>query len=326
MKRLTQALRDEAYTILDESDCDMAIHRAMQVLHHAPKDSESYLLLAEIAEEKERFDQALAWVKQGLEYNPHDEALLLKQAALLLDGFEDVDEAFPVLYSLKESFSKKNLSELKELYDEELLLDVYLLLADCYRLKNNYYQAFENASMAKKIAPDDESALLALATAHFELGDYNKALILIEPTEERQEKSDFLWLKAQIKCAMASFSDADEAFAYANKIDRTRYHRPIRISQSCFFSAFEQASLALPREIRDFMHTTSIEIKDIMPLEWVKESHGTLSPLALIHKPQDSSTLFLFHKNIENLALKKSEVRDLIASALLHELGKILQN
>ena len=319
-----RALADEAYQILDESDCDVAVLRAMQVLENAPKDVDSYLLLAEVAEEKDRFDHALNWLNQGLALNLDDEALLLKKAAILLDGFEDVDEAFPILCALRERFRDKSISELKELYDEELVLDVYLLLTDCYRLQGDYQQAFNNALIAKEIAVDDESALLAIATAHFELGDYNKALSLVEPLEKRQEISDFYWLKAQIKCAMGDFVQADEAFVSANKIDRTRYHRPLRTSQSCFFSAFEQASLALPREIRDFMNTAAIEIKEIVPLEWVKESMGTLSPMALIHAPAGSKTVFLFHKNIENLALKKSEVRDLIASALLHELGKLM--
>jgi len=319
-----RALADEAYQILDESDCDVAVLRAMEVLENAPKDVESYLLLAEVAEEKDRFDHALNWLNQGLTLNLDDEALLLKKAAILLDGFEDVDEAFPILCELQQRFHNKTLSELKELYEEELVLDVYLLLTDCYRLKGDYQQAFSNALIAKEIAPDDESALLAIATAHFELGDYTKALSLIEPIEKRQEISDFYWLKAQVTCALGDFASADEAFACANKIDRTRYHRPLRTSQSCFFSDFEQASLALPREIRDFMNTAAIEIKEIVPLEWVKKSAGTLSPVALIHAPIGTKTVFLFHKNIENLALKKSEIRDLIASALLHELGKLM--
>jgi tetratricopeptide (TPR) repeat protein len=319
-----KALADEAYQILDESDCEVAVLRAMQVLENAPKDVESYLLLAEVAEEKKRFDHALNWLNQGLALNLDNEALLLKKAAILLDGFEDIDEAFPILCGLKERFSNKSLSELKNLYDEELVLDVYLLLTDCYRLQGDYAQAFDHALFAKEVAPDDELALLAIATAHFELGDYNKALSLVEPIEKRQEISDFYWLKAQIKCAMGDFLKADEAFLAANKIDRTRYHRPIRTSQSCFFTAFEQASLALPREIRDFMNEAVIEIKEVVPQDWIKESRGTLSPVALIHAPAGSKTVCLFQKNIENLALKKSEVRDLIASALLHELGKLM--
>ncbi|HXW59915.1 MAG TPA: tetratricopeptide repeat protein [Myxococcota bacterium] len=329
MKRLdVRALRDEAYHILDESDGDVSVLQAMETLEKSPKDVEAYLFLAESSEEKERFDKALIWIDQGLIHHPTNAALLLKKASLLLDGFEEVDEAFLILTKIKAAIDNKSLAQIKSELDLDLALDVYLLLTDCYRLKNNYQEAFFYAKKAFELAPEDEPALLAIATAYFELGDYNEALGTLSNIEDRKNPSDFYWQKGQILCAMGSLASADEAFALANKIDKGRYHRPIRISQSCFFSAFEQATLALPKEIRDFMNTIAIEIKHIVPLEMIKESNGTLSPEACIFvkKKNEQPTVYLFHRNIENLALKKSDMRDLIASALLHELGKTVRH
>lgn len=326
MKRLdVRALRDEAYHILDESDGDVAVLKAMETLEKSPKDAEAYLLLAEAAEEKNRFDKALVWIDQGLIHHATNEALLLKKASLLLDGFEEVDEAFDILHNLKIAIDKIAPERIKEIFDAELVLDVYLLLTDCYRLKNCFKDAFIHAQKALLLCPDDESALLAMATAHFELGDYNEALSMIEPIEKHKDPSDFYWLKGQILCAMGSFAAGDEAFSLANKIDKSRYHRPIRLSQSCFFGSFEQATLALPKEIRDFMDGLSLEIQSIVPLSVVKNSEGSLSPQACIlvkNGDKKVASVILYQRNIENLAQKKSEVRDLIASALLHELGK----
>lgn len=330
MKRLNvRALRDEAYRILDESDGDVTVLQAMEALEKRPKDAEAYLVLAEAAEEKNRFDKALIWIDQGLLQHATNEALLLKKASLLLDGFEEVDEAFVILKNLQESIESKNDEQSKKVFDLELVLDVYLLLADCYRLKNSFKEAHTHAKKALDLSPRDEAALLAMATAHFELGDYSEALRMIEPISKHKDPSDFYWLKGQILCAMGSFASSDEAFALANKIDKGRYHRPIRISQSCFFGAFEQASLALPKEIRDFMDGIAIEIQSIVPLAVVKESAGSLSPQACIFVKQGGKKgpiVILYHRNIENLALKKSDVRDLIASALLHELGKVVHH
>ncbi len=321
-----RVLADEAYAILDDGDGDVAVTRALEVLKNAPQDAESFLLLSEVFEEKGHFDQALNWIDQGLVFHPTNEALLLKKASILLDGFDDLDEAFKILISIKEAFPHQNLSELKKEYDEELLLDVFLLLTDCYRLKEDFKAAFAHASLAFELSPKDEATILAMATAHFELGDYQKGLDLIH-VESMAEPSDFYWLLGQIHCAMGAFSEADQAFIEANKLDRSRYHRPIRVSQSGFFSCFEQATLALPKEIRDFMNKSAIEITPVIPLEIVKESNGTLSPLACIFIGEQSNKhklIYLFQKNIENLAHKKSELRDLIASALLHELAKIV--
>ncbi|GEM_PF-2415858 len=310
----------------DDVDSEIAVEQAMKVLKSAPQDPESHLLMAEVAEEKSSFDQALMWVNQGLRFAPAHPALLLKKASLLLDGFEDLEEAFQALLAIKQSFGARSLAELKNSYDGELLLDIFLLLADCYRLQNDFASAFVHASLASEISATDEAAILALATAYFELGDYERTLSMLENIEQRQEQSDFYWLLGQCRQARGEQIAADEAFSQANKIDRNRYHRPIRVSQSVFFSQFEQACLAMPKEIRDLLDKTNFEIKEIMSKEQLMSNKNHLSPLAciFINKTNAKHKIFLFQRNIENLAHKKGDLRDLIASALLHELDKLL--
>jgi len=326
-----RALAEQAYAILDDSQCEAAVERALQVFKNAPHDPESYLLMSEIAGEGRHYDQSLAWIDLGLKQHPRHEGLLLKKASILIDGFEDIDEAFRILCDLKSGFGNQSLAELKKTIGPNLLLDIYLLLVDCYRLKSDYHQANAYARWAKECSPLDENALIALATTEFELGNYLQALTLIEPIDSRTEPSDFYWLKAQINCAQGNFLDADDAFLKANKLDKARYHRPIRLNDACFLAAFEQGLLALPREIREFVQTNAAEIHNVVPHDMVKNSNGTLSPMACIAieatKEQTRghvNILSLYQKNIENLASKKEEVKDLIASALLHELGKLI--
>ncbi|HXW52990.1 MAG TPA: hypothetical protein VEL47_02665 [Myxococcota bacterium] len=324
-------LAEQAYTILDDFESEAAVERALQVLAQAPKDPESYLLMAEIVSEGRHFEQALAWIERGLSHHPKHEGLLLKKASILLDGFEDIDEAFRILISLESSFANIAPAQLKKDLGSNLLLDIYLLLVDCYRLKSDFQQARAHAILARNIEPQDENALLAYATAEFEMGNYSLALSLLEPVDRRTEITDFLWLKAQINCALGQFVQADENFLKANKIDKTRYHRPIRLTDACFQAAFDQALLALPREIREFVQLNMVEILEIIPLELVKDSQGALSPVACItidkqldENNNEINVIALIKKNIENLASKKEQIRDLIASAMLHELGKLI--
>ncbi|MCA9507578.1 MAG: tetratricopeptide repeat protein [Myxococcales bacterium] len=320
-----RALADEVYATLDEADADVAVLRAMDILAKAPKDVESFLLLSEVFEEKALFEQSLNWIEQGLKYHPDDEALLLKKASILLDNFEDVDEAFAILKQIKKKFKDSPLSQLKKDYDEALLVDVYLLLSDCFRLKNNFNQALEHAQHAIDINSKDEAAILSFATALLELGNFSKAMDLLDPSKDH-EKSDFLWVLGQLYCAMGSFEKADSYFAEANKIDR-RYHRPVRLSQSQFFNYFEQAILVLPKEIRDFVYKSSVRIEQIVPQKILEEKKSLLSPLACVwfEEKSELNTIYLFQKNIENLACKKSDIKDLIASAMLHEIAYILE-
>lgn len=331
-KNEIRALADEAYTILDDFECEAAVERALSVLVNAPDDPESYLLIAEVSEENERFDQAVMWINRGLAHFHDHAGLLLKKASLLINGFEDIDEAFVILSQLKMRFEGKSLDDLKKDYGTLVLLEVHLLLADCYRLNTNFNAALACAKRAYEIAPSDENATLSLATAHFELGNYDTALEMLEPVHERNDAPDFLWQKALILCAQGRFDEADSYFLEAYKADKSRYHRPIRLDEQGFVNAFEQALMALPREIRSFLQSTSVTLSDVIPLDVIKSSQGTMSPLACIGTEQgcDDETrapiIFLYQKNIENLASKRVEIKDLIASALLHDLAKLAVN
>lgn len=324
-KSEVSALVDEVYASLDDTDTDMAVMQAMRVLAHAPHDAESFLLLAEVFEEKGDEEQALSWVEQGLKHEPHHEALLLKKASLLLDSFDDLDAAFAILESIKQSFGESPVEELKQRYDASLLLDVYLLLTDCYRLKTDYVNAMFYAELALKLDVNQEAARLAVATAHFELGHFDQALSLLE-VKKTNDQSDYYWVLGQVHCAKGNFIEADHCFQEANRLDKASYHRPIRVSESVFFGCFEQAVLALPKEIRDFLHASAVRVMPIVPEAMLAKSAQHLSPSACmwVQKIDKNYTIYLFQKNIENMAHKKSEIRDVVASAMLHELGKIV--
>jgi tetratricopeptide (TPR) repeat protein len=317
-----RVLADEAYSILDDVRCEAAALRAMQVIVNAPDDPESYLLMAEVAEENARFDQALTWINRGLSHFADHVGLLLKKASILLDGFEEIDEAFVILSKLRMSFADKSIAELKKDVGSPLVLEIYLLLGDCLRLKNDFNQAYACAAIACEVAPHDDNAILGMATAHFELGDYDAALSLIA---SRNDAPDFLWQKAQILCAGGNFSDADDAFLRAHKADKSRYHRPVRLAADDFRNAFKQAIKTLPREIRSFVESTSVSVADVVPIDVVKASKGSLSPqicMSIERSADDTPIIFLYQKNIENLATKRVEIKDLIASALIHDLAK----
>ncbi len=318
-------LADQAYELLSESDNDTAALRAVALLKNAPHEALSYLLLAEVAEDKGQYDLALNAVNQGLKLHPEDEALLLKKASIFFDGFEDLDEAFDILSTLERKFSEYSIESIKKNFDSELLLDIYLLLIDCYRLKNDFNNAFNIAIRCRDLNRDDELALLALATGHFELGDYKKALSLIEPLNHR-EPADFWWLKGLIFCAMGDTAKADDAFLEAKKLDRNKYHRPLRLSETEFRAHFDLATASLPREIRDFLQDVPLGFFEYADGQLVKQSRGTLSPLACIFwgEIEGQKKLMIFRRNIENLCLRKDQIKDVIASAILHELGKVV--
>lgn len=320
-----RALTSEIYAVLHD-DQEACVERALQILSNAPEDPESFLLIAEVFEESERYDHALTWIDHGLSHHADHAGLLLKKASILLDGFEDIDEAFRVLSLINDQFGEAPMAVLKESFGTLLVTEVFLLLSDCYRLKEQFIPAFTFANKAHQISNNNEQTLLAVATAYFELGEYQKAHSLIEPIETKSDLADFYWQQALILCAEGKFSEADLAFAKACKANKNRYHRPVRLDKEEFHAAYEQALLALPREIRSFVNQITLVIADILPRSDVLASKGTVSPMNCIsvkHDDKNATVVTLYQKNIENVARKRNEVRDIIASALLHDLGKL---
>lgn len=324
-------LLDETYEVLNHANGEVALEQALNFLASAPKEPDSFLLMAEIAQENSQSEQALAWINKGLSFHPHHVGLLTKKASLLMDDFEDVDEAFAILSHLIDSFQEITPQNALKQIGHTLVLDVFLLFIDCLRLKGHYQQAYDASLIAHDLAPNDENAVLALATAEFELGHYDESLKRVDHMLQKHDLADLLRLKAYVLCAQGDFLQADEAFLDSSKMIQSRYHRPVRLTQEAFVQAFEQSIMAMPREIRELIETCAVEICDIVPLERIQMSKGSLSPQACItidavtnNDGKKVNVISLFQKNIENLAMRKEEIKDIIASALLHELGKTL--
>lgn len=322
---------DETYEVLNQASSEVALEQALNFLASAPKEPDSFLLMAEIAQENGQGEQALAWINKGLSFHPHHVGLLTKKASLLMDDFEDVDEAYGILSHLIASFQKITVETATQQIGLTLVLDIFLLFIDCLRLQGRYQQAYDYALTAYKVAAHDENALLALATAEFELGYFSESLDRVDQVLNQHDLVDFLRLKACILCAQGDFAQADEAFCDSSKMSQSRYHRPVRLAQDSFVQAFEQSIMALPREIRELIETCAVEISEIIPIERIRMSKGSLSPQACIiidaapnMDGKKINIISLFQKNIENLAIRKEEIKDVIASALLHELGKTL--
>lgn len=281
-----------------------------------------FLKEAEINEQKADLEQAMAYLDQGLSLYPQNEAMLLKKAFILMDDFEDIDEAFRILLSVEKSFGDQSIEQLKKRLDEELLLELYLLLTDCFRLKENYREAFSHALMAQKISPKAPAAILAVATAHFELGSYEKAKDMLRSFQE-DPTAECFWLLGQILCAEGLFSEADEMFSCA--AEDSAYHEPVRIGADEFVDHFNGALLSLPEEIALAVNKHAVQILDIVPHDEVLNSAGKLSPRTSI-RLEAGKLIYLYQKNIENLIDRDSELSETIASVLLHGLMPTLRS
>lgn len=296
-----------------------ALIDADQGLIIEPHNVDLLLLKSEIALSENDAESALFWIEKGLSLEPYHPGLSLQKATLLFDHYEDFFAAKEILIGLQEDLEQLPKNELLLHGAVNLLMDVYLLLIDCLRMERRFACALELAVKTKMLVPEESAAMLALATAHFEVGEYKKSLSLLF-IESGEEDADFFWIKALLYCAMGDFEKSEEQFNKAYKLDKTRYHRPVRLDKNEFNLSYNQALLSLPKDIRDYVSSLPIKIVEIIPSELVKSS-VEISPTACVARDETANVIIIAQKNVENVAINRSQIKDIIASSLIHELS-----
>lgn len=309
-----------AYEDLNHGSFSSALTKAKKVHEIFAKSLETFLLLIEIYEAKNDYDQALDLTDEALKKYPNNQLLLLKKASLLMDEFGDLEEAFLILKDLlKDLDNQPKTKDLTKL-DLEIFLDAHALMIDYYRLANQYDKALEIAKKCVEYAPKSKRAIVFLATQLFEMGDFKKAHSLIE-TPDLKNEHFALFLKAQILQAESNFEQADKIFFKLAKKDKD-FHTPERIPPKDFSDAVEKALNLYPDSLKLFKEKISIKIIDIVPKSYLEKHRGTISPLSqvIVTKDMDQKVIgiSLVQKNIENLAENKEQIIKIIESEIIH--------
>lgn len=244
----------------------------------------------------------------------------LSKAIELIDVQEDIDAGFLMLENLKKEFDKLYKNNQIRDEDKEIWFDIFLLLADCMRLKNEYQRALLLAHDAFCLNKKSNKARLNLATAYFDMGDLVKGICLLGPLSKNKSQADFYNLYGQILCALEKFKMADEAFLKAHEINQKVYPKPIRFKREQFLNLVKEAISHLPKDISDFFNKCQIQIFNILPIEIIKNNSGKISPKNFIYYYEKENQIYIIiaQKNIENILTKKSKAQETIASCLVH--------
>lgn len=245
---------------------------------------------------------------------------LLSKAIQLIDTDEDIDGGLLILENLKKDFDKQYKNNHLRDEDKEIWFDIFLLLADCLRLKNEYQKALSLAHDAFCLNKSSTKARLNLATAHFDMGDLVKGICLLGPLSRNQDEADFYNLYGQILCALEEFKMADEAFLKAHEINQKIYPKPIRFKHEQFEKLVRKAITHLPKGISDFFGKCHIQILNILPKEIIENNLGKITPknFTYFYHNEDKIYIIIAQKNIENILTKKSQAEETIASCLIH--------
>lgn len=168
-------------------------------------EGDDYILEAVVALEfDDRFNEALAWLKRGLEKEPDNYELLLVKARIL-KRIGEVKECLTVC------------SKLIELYPDDF--SGYCLRSNTYFLMGWYERAMADARKAVEVAPDNPNSFMARAFVQMQLGRYEEALKDFEQTLN-YDPQRYDALRGQGKC-LSMLGHDYEALASFNALRRT---------------------------------------------------------------------------------------------------------
>lgn len=337
-------LLESAYEAFEAEDIEQARDLWEQARAMEPDAREIWLLDIDLLELEGDAEEAVARAESALRAYPNDLILSVRFATLLLDVYEDVGEARP---HLEDAWRRIRAGERPEISDEgdtdeiavDFELELLLTLSDCRAADLDPRGALEAAEAAIALDRSDAMARLAWGAALFDLWRFEEAEKAVGQALDREPRlADAYWLRGRIATARGDEGAAERSFQRAISIDPDRFSAPHRCSEDEFVAIMEEALEELPEPVQDYLKNVAISVEDTPPAERLQESDPPLSPGSLglfegqppalapsedpwAHFPKQ---ITLFRKNIEISAATSEDLRDLIGTTLLHEVGHFL--
>jgi predicted Zn-dependent protease with MMP-like domain/predicted negative regulator of RcsB-dependent stress response len=338
MARLTDLI-DEAHEALFDDRLD-DVRRLLDAARRLDgRHPEVRLLEVDVLIAEDLADEAVSACEEALEDNARSMIVKFRLATLLLDGFEDVAEARPLLEDLGRRLQKGEKpdtggdtdDEQRELADA-FAVEVWLTLSDVRASDHDPHGALAAADVAVKLAPDDAMGRVARAAALFDLCRVDEAEKIVAQAIDRDPKNaDAWWLRGRIHTVRGDHDKADKAFDRAVAIDGERFQPPFRIAEDKFARLIEDAMAELPEVIVRAMKNVDVIVEDLPDVAVLKKNDPPLSPSAVgLFDPEPLAPgagkgqpvrIFLYRKNLEVTCASEDEMVDEIGVTLLHEIG-----
>lgn len=333
---------DEAYEALYEDRLPAAREALAKAQRIDAKHPEVRLLEIELLEATDEAEDAVVAAEQAVAALPRSMLLRLKLATLLLDIYDDVASARPHLEELARRLDKGEKPDVGgdgADAPRDFAVEVWLTLSDARGSDHDPRGSLAAAEKAVALAPDDAAARVALGSARFDLCELDAAEKCVAQAIDRDPRNaDAFWLRGRIATVRGDHAAADKAFGKAAQIDPVRFAVPFRVEEDAFARLMEESLEELPEAVRNYLKNIAIVVEDVPALEAVAKNDPPLSPgsLGLFEgtppslAPGDDpwshfpSRITLFRRNIEISCVDEDELRDLVSSTLLHEVGHYL--
>lgn len=342
MSKLTDltALIDDAHEALYADNLEGAKKSLDEARRLDPKHIDVRLLEVDLLAAEDLLDEAVSAAEEAKNDNPKSMIVAFRLATLLLDGFDDVPGARPLLEDLTRRLQKGEAPDTGDGVDkaetkaiaDDFAVEVWLTLSDVRASDHDPHGSLAAADAAVALAPDDAMARVARACALFDLCKVDEAEKITAQAIDRDGKNaDAWWLRGRIYTLRKDNDKAEKAFARAVALDGERFQPPFRIDEDTFAKVIEEAMEELPEPIQAAMKNVDVIVEDVPDVAVLAKSDPPLSPSAVgLFDPEPLAPgagpgqpvrIFLYRKNLEITCASEEEMVDEIGVTLLHEIG-----
>jgi predicted Zn-dependent protease len=162
---------DEAYEALYDDKLDAARAALDRARRIDAKSAEVRLFEIELLDAEGQSEEAVSAAEEALESLPKSMLIKVKLATLLLDVYDDVATARPLLEDVLGRIDKGEKPDVQDTDEarEDFLGEILLTLSDARASDHDPRGALELSERAAKLSPEDALSRVALGAAQFDM-------------------------------------------------------------------------------------------------------------------------------------------------------------
>ncbi len=329
------SLLEQAASFWEERQFEDVLRIAEEVLSADPRSASARHYRAAALLEQGRMEEALEEYDRALKLEPDDPEIVLGLADLLV--CHPGEDRGHIERGLQLCGKGRKLARREK--DPELEFEFLLLEGTGLNQLGESTNALKSLDAALDISPESIDALLERAVALFELCRFPDAQQALEKVVHASP--DEAWAHHHLGLIAERRGDAKEAqrfFQRAQELLPDEFPPPVRLDDTEFDKAVEDAIAQLPEHVKEYLENTTIAVEPIPSDEDLTSENPPLSPSILgvfrgtpvgersvtnawDHAP---ASIVLYQRNLERFARTRDELIEQIEITVMHEVGHLI--
>lgn len=308
----------DALHALSSGDAERAKQLLSEAEAAAPNDRDVLLLRATLLAADQDTDAAVDAFDRALEEHPGDPLVASAKAAVLLDVYDDVEGALPLLEDAADRLLVTGGAE------KELLADVLVRLSECRLRAGDVEGALQAAEEASELEGGSADAMLARAAALLELGEVADARAVVDAVLEVETKSARAHhLRGATLDAANERAAADAAYAKAAAQEPDAYAPPTSLDPAAFEKAVLASLSHVEEPFDEVVKAAGIVVADMPAPGELAAKDPPRVHASLVVVDDDPPTITFYRRAFEVAGVEADEIEDIAAAALADDLDRL---